>query len=254
MLRRYCNRCFWYAVYFTAICVGSASSASAQSESASPLSGSPLSSVGAPPDSSQSADDVRTHSADHVRKPTDPPKFDANSQAAASARMDTQREEARPKPKPVRDDADAVMVPQVAEPPTQRQPQTQIGVEPRAETTDQPAIAPQPPADPAEAGDRPASTSLSWPSGEGTDPRAAAPDAPGAAPDAPGVAPAERWNDPWGEQPAATQPRPTTRQVDPWADPPVAAPRPKQAPPSGDEPMPPQLESPPQADPPGPSF
>ena len=279
---RYSNKCLGYAVYITAICVGSASSARAQGESAapsasSPPSTSPLSTVSPPPDSSQSADYVRTHSADYQRKPTDPPKFDPNSHPSAAARTDATREVARPKPKPVHNDADAVIVPQVAEP----RRQTQTDLEPGAKTaapaparatrpgpmivpeTDsqradsRPATNPQPAhsqptsdpaADPAPGADRPAATSLSWPSGEGTDPAPAAPDA-----EATGAAPAERWNDPWGEQPAAPRPRPTTRQEDPWADPPVTTPRPEQAPASGDGTMPPQTEPPPETDPPGPS-
>jgi hypothetical protein len=258
MSRRYSNRCLGYAVYVIAICVLGAIPARAQGESASPLS-----SVSALPDSSQSADYVRTHSADYVRKPTDPPKFDPNSQAASSARTDAKREVARPKPQPVRDDAGAVMVPQRAEPKRQTQTALEPGAEPTAHTRARPArrdsvigerpsdspraTTPPPAADPVGA-ERPAATSLSWPSGENTD------SAPATTPGAAGVTPAKRWNDPWGEQPAAPRPRPTTGQVDPWADPPVTAPRPQQTPAPGDGTLPPQMESPPETDPPGPSF
>jgi len=271
MSRRYSNKCLRYAVYITALCVLSAGSARAQGESASPLP-----SVSAPPDSSQSVDYVRTHSADYVRKPTDPPPFNPNSQAAEIARATASQEKARPKPKPVRDDA--VVQPQMTKPkietefepgmetsarpparPARREPTIATpATEPRradpgpAPADPRPAIDPRPAPDsqPASQGaDRPAATSLSWPSGEGTDPAPAA-----AAPDAPGVAPTERWTDPWGDQPAAPGPRPTTGSADPWADPPVAAPRPRPEAPTGDAPMPSQLDTPPETDPPGPPL
>src|SRR6187551_1197443 len=140
MSRRYFNECLGSTVYISAVCVCvlSASPARAQGESASPPASSPpsttpLSSVTPPPDSSLSADYVRTHSADYVRKPTEPPKFDPNSQPAASARTEATRDVAKPKNKPPRDDAESTMVPQGAAP-----KQTPASPEPGAEASSTP--------------------------------------------------------------------------------------------------------------------